>query len=85
MGRAGGEVTAEELAGLYVILATGELRIEVCEYWPSDLARLFRQAGLPRRTRHRARRQPPGAGQCTLRVVDDRGRSTSRQVMAAAP
>ena len=29
--------------------APGELRIEVYEYWPSDLARLFRQAGLPRR------------------------------------
>ena len=132
----------------------GELRIEVYEYWPSDLARLFRQAGLPRRmppalpeecrldgTGHDgsdpqitspiigaayalrpghdadnrvplhaiadadAREmywfannsfigrsppgtaldwQPPSAGQYALRVVDDRGRSASRQVTVAA-
>jgi penicillin-binding protein 1C len=132
----------------------GELRIEVYEYWPSDLARLFRQAGLPRRTPpalpaecafegaghdgtdpqitspiigaaytlrpgHEADNrvplhaiadadaremywfanngfigrsapgasldwQPPGAGQYALRVVDDRGRSASRQVTVAA-
>ncbi|MEO6065079.1 MAG: penicillin-binding protein 1C [Lysobacterales bacterium] len=33
------------------------VRAEVFEYWPSDLARVFRQAGMPRRA-------PPVAGDC---------------------
>lgn len=37
-----------------------QLRIDVYEYWPSDLARLFRQAGLPRRT------PPPLPEDCAL-------------------
>lgn len=134
--------------------APDELRIEVYEYWPSDLARLFRQAGLPRRTPpalpeacsfnssgqegsaphitspilgaaytlrpgHDADNrvplhaitdadtremywfannsfigrsapgspldwQPPGAGQYTVSVVDDRGRSATRPLTVTA-
>jgi penicillin-binding protein 1C len=37
--------------------AAGETRTEVFEFWPSDLANVFAQAGLPKRS-------PPGAGRC---------------------
>ena len=40
----------------------GFVRVETFEYWPSDLAQLFAQAGLPRRAPP-ARRCPHGAGQ----------------------
>jgi len=40
-------------------------RSEVYEFWPSDLQRLFAQAGIPRR-------QPPAAGDCGNQV-DSRG------------
>lgn len=131
--------------------APTDLRIEVYEYWPTDLARLFRQAGLPRRAppalpedcrldgghdgtdpqitspilgaaytlrpghdanlplhaiadadarelywfvnRSFVGRSAPGAtldwpaqgaGEYTVRVVDDRGRSAARQVTVTA-
>ncbi len=46
--------------------ATGT-RTEVFEYWPSDLLRLFRQAGIPRRS------PPPENTDCPLEVRATRG------------
>ena len=39
-------------------------RMEVHEYWPSDLARLFREAGMPRRA-------PPVIGYCSVADADE--------------
>ena len=41
---------------------------EVYEYWPSDLARVFRQAGIPRRA-------PPPLPDCTSDVAADDGQA----------
>lgn len=45
----------------------GALRSEVYEFWPSDLLRLFRVAGLPRRT------PPPYVPGCKLAQVGSQG------------
>ncbi|MBL8634919.1 MAG: penicillin-binding protein 1C [Myxococcales bacterium] len=45
----------------------GSLRSEVYEFWPSDLLRLFRIAGLPRRT------PPPYVPGCKLSQVGSQG------------
>ncbi len=45
----------------------GALRSEVYEFWPSDLLRLFRVAGLPRRT------PPPYVPGCNLAQVGSHG------------
>jgi penicillin-binding protein 1C len=41
---------------------------EVYEYWPSDLAKVFRQAGIPRRA-------PPALPDCTSDVATDDGQA----------
>src|SRR5437773_5748603 len=45
------EVLVDVATGLRVAIDDGtrQLRREVCEFWPSDLLRLFERAGLPRR------------------------------------
>jgi len=43
--------------------AAGGTHTEIFEYWPSDLARVFRQAGIPRRT-------PPALPDCDSGVDD---------------
>ncbi|HNK45811.1 MAG TPA: penicillin-binding protein 1C [Pseudomonadota bacterium] len=45
----------------------GQIRSEVYEFWPSDLLRLFRIAGLPRRT------PPPYVPGCNLAQVGQHG------------
>ena len=50
---------------------------EVFEFWPSDLARLFREAGMPRRS------PPSGSDDCTL---DERAsRGTPPQIVSPQP
>lgn len=53
--------------GLRACSARGQTRTEVFEFWPSDLMRLFRQAGLPRRVP-----PPPGPG-CDLTAASAQG------------
>jgi len=45
------EILVDVATGLRVAIDDGtrQLRREVCEFWPSDLLRLFERAGLPRR------------------------------------
>jgi penicillin-binding protein 1C len=47
--------------------ASANTRTEIFEYWPSDLLKLFRQAGMPRRT------PPPDNPNCPLDVRAARG------------
>lgn len=42
-------------------------RAEVYEFWPSDILKIFREAGIPRRT------PPPHASGCSLDVVAETG------------
>ena len=51
---------------------SGRGRVEVYEFWPSDLLRLFQQAGLPRRT------PPPAIGPgCDLTAQSSQGQPPS--------
>lgn len=47
------------------------VRTEVYEFWPTDLLRLFRKAGIPRRT------PPPEAEDCRLEAVAEAGAAPS--------
>lgn len=47
--------------------AGADTRLEVYEFWPSDLLKLFRRAGIPRRT------PPPDNPDCPLEVKAARG------------
>lgn len=62
-------VIVDDATGRQVCSTAGRrTHVEVIEYWPSDLLRLFQQAGLPRRT-------PPPApdGGCDLTGESSRG------------
>jgi penicillin-binding protein 1C len=60
-------VAIDPHTGLRACKNTAGLRTEVFEFWPSDLLRLFRIAGLPRRV------PPPSAPGCDLTDAATRG------------
>ncbi len=61
-------VLIDDATGKQVCRETGRrTHVEVIEFWPSDLLRLFAQAGLPRRT------PPAGETSCDLTGLASRG------------
>ena len=66
-------VLIDDLTGKTVCQSAANRRrthVEVIEYWPSDLLRLFQQAGLPRRAPPRA---DPSRANCDLAELSSRG------------
>lgn len=58
------EVLIDARTGLRACGATGEIRVGVYEFWPSDLLALFRQAGIPRQL------PPPFGPNCPLNETE---------------
>ena len=61
------EVLVDARSGLRVLQDDGNCRREVFEFWPSNVLRLFEQAGLPRRT------PPPFAPGCAVEILARKG------------
>jgi penicillin-binding protein 1C len=57
---------------------SGSTRTEVYEYWPSDMLRLFAQAGLPRRL-------PPREAECSDRAIASNEADPGRAPKITAP